>query len=193
MEVTYKKLKENIFAQYPNRWFVETGTYLGDSVQMAIDAGFEYVLSIELSKKYWSLAFDRFFSNDKVFIWQGDSSEILYDTIRDIDEPITFWLDGHYSKGDTAIGRYCTPLMLELQQIAKHHIKTHTIMIDDMRCWRKPLEGKPVCRCPLYPCNNFYGFYEKDIIELLLKINPDYKITYTDHNELKNDILIAYL
>lgn len=192
MEVTYKKLKENVFAKYPNKYFVETGTYIGDSVQLALDAGFENVMSIELSEKYCALARERFRDNKKVKIYQGDSSKMLKYVIRDIREPITFWLDGHYSKGDTAIGKYCTPLMIELMQIEKHSLNTHTIMIDDMRCWSKPLDGKPVCRCELYPCKNFYGFYSQDIIDALLKINPNYTLSYEDH-DVPNDILVAHL
>jgi hypothetical protein len=192
MDVTYKKLNDNIFSRYPNKFFVETGTYLGDSVQLALDAGFEHVVSIELSEKYCALAQTRFWNNPKVRIYNGDSGMVLLDIIKDIQEPITFWLDGHYSKGDTAIGKYCTPLMIELMQISKHPINTHTIMVDDMRCWSKPLVGRPVCKCELYPCENFYGFYSQDVVDALLKINPNYILSYEDH-DVPNDILIAHV
>ena len=192
MEATYKKLKENIFIKYPNRVFVETGTYIGDSVQMALDAGFEKIYSIELSKKYYKIAKDRFNYFENVEIIHGDSSEILPILIKNINEPITFWLDAHYSKGDTALGKYCSPLMIELEQIRKTGIKNHTIMIDDIRCWNKQSDTKPVCNCPKYPCNNFYGFYTGDLISMLKEINPHYDLIYEDH-DVPNDILVAYL
>ena len=50
-----------------------------------------------------------------------------------ISEPITFWLDGHWSAGDTAQGDTNTPLLQELVEISNHHIKNHTILVDDIR------------------------------------------------------------
>lgn len=177
-------LQKNIFKDSPNRFWVETGTYEGDAVQKALDAGFGHCYSIELSDKYYNLAKDRFKDNPKVTIIQGDSALILYDVIKDLDG-ITFWLDGHFSKGDTALGLWCSPLMVELQQIEKQG-KNNTIIIDDMRIWRKPA----ICKCLEYPCNKIYGFSELDIIDQVLRINPNYGIYYID-GFVENDILIA--
>lgn len=66
--------------------------------------------------------------------------------------------------------------MQELQQINNHHIKTHTIIIDDMRCWKD--------------INPIHGFTTDDIIKKLYEINQNYKITYIDGCE-QNDILIC--
>jgi hypothetical protein len=185
------ELERNIFIKYPNPVFVETGTFKGNSVKLALEAGFKKVYSIELSDKYFNYSFNRFKDDKNVFIFQGDSSMILWDVIEQIREPITFWLDGHYSKDDTAIGRFCVPLIQELEQIRKHYINTHTIMIDDMRCWVKPKKNKQVCpNCKLYPCGKYYGFYKGDIITKLLSINPIYQFSYED-GYIENDILIA--
>lgn len=179
-------LKQNIFKDYPNRYFVETGTYEGDAIQKALDAGFDYCYSIELSDKYFNYATERFKGNLKVKIIQGDSALMLWDVIKGINGRITFWLDGHYSKGDTALGVWCSPLIVELQQIQKHWSSKHTIIIDDMRVWRKPA----VCKCLEYPCDKIYGFGETDIKNELLKINFNYRFDYID-GFIENDILIA--
>lgn len=187
METTYKKLESNIFKKYPNGVFVETGTYIGDSVQYAIEAGFSRIISIELSEKYYQLSKERFKNNDNVTIIHGDSGSCLWDAIKDIDEPITFWLDGHFSKGDTAIGDFCSPIMLELSHIAAHPIRTHTILIDDMKSWEN--KGEFVCNCPLYPCHKIYGFYADDIISAVSEINS-YDFSYEFHAK-ENNILVC--
>ena len=183
--MTVVTLKQNIFKDYPNRYWVETGTYEGDAVQKALDAGFEHCYSIELSDKYYQHAKDRFKDNPRVTIIHGDSALILYDVIKDLKGGITFWLDGHYSKGDTAIGEYCSPIIPELFQIKEHGSK-NTIIIDDMRNWRK--SGR--CNCSLYPCGKIYGFNEYDIIAELFRININYNIEFID-GYTENDILIA--
>lgn len=171
-------LKTELFKKYLNNTFVETGSYLGDGVQQAINAGYKKIISIELSDKYHSISTNRFSNNLNVSIIKGDSFKVLPNIIENINEKVTFWLDGHHSCGDTALGQYWSPLMQELNVIKSHHIKTHTIMIDDMRCWELP--------------NPTHGFHKEDIFKKLLEINSEYKFTYQD-NHVKNDILIAHL
>lgn len=168
----------HVFSKYPNHLFLETGSYLGSGIQQALDAGFKKIISIELSDKYFQICTNRFINNPDVKIIQGDSFKVLSEIIKDINEPITFWLDGHHSCGDTALGEYWAPLMQELDVIKEHPIKTHTILIDDMRCWESP--------------NPVHGFYKEDIFNKLKEINPDYTFTFEDGGE-KNDILVAHL
>jgi hypothetical protein len=98
--------------------------------------------------------------------------------MENVNEQVTFWLDGHHSCGDTALGEYWAPLMQELDVIKNHSIKTHTIMIDDMRCWEEP--------------NTTHGFYKEDIFKKLMEINSEYKFTYEDGDQ-ENDILVAHI
>lgn len=166
------------FSKYLNPTFLETGSWVGDGIQQALNAGFKNVLSIELSEKYYNLTKQRFITNENVKIFLGDSYKILPQILETIDEPITFWLDGHYMCGDSSHGDFWAPLMQELDAIKNHKIKTHTIMIDDMRCWLEP--------------NETHGFYTPDIINKLKEINPDYRLTYEDGYQ-KNDILVAHI
>jgi hypothetical protein len=169
--------KEN-FEKYLNQYFIETGSFWGDGINQALDAGFKNIISIELSDKYHKICESKFSHLNNVQVIKGDSYKMLPDVIEKINEKITFWLDGHHSCEDTALGDYWSPLIQELDVIKKHSIKDHTIMIDDMRCWELP--------------NPVHGFYKDDIINKLLEINPNYKFTYEDGVE-KNDILVAHI
>ena len=170
--------KTENFKKHMNEVFIETGSYLGDGISQALNAGFKKVISIELSDKYYQYCSDLFKQHLNVQIIKGDSYKMLPEIIKDIDVPITFWLDGHHSCGDTGLGDYWVPLIQELDVIKNHPIKTHTIMIDDMRCWLEP--------------NEVHGFCTSDIINKLKEINSDYKLTYQDGSQ-ENDILIAHI
>lgn len=118
-------------------------------------------------------------SFSQVHIIEGDSAKVLYSVIEGIKERITFWLDGHNSGGDTAMGDQISPVLYELEQIGCHSRKDNIILIDDMRCWNA----------------DNVGFGDKEIKEALLKINPLYTFQYEDgfHDSIvfKKDILVA--
>jgi hypothetical protein len=112
--------------------FVETGTYHGDMVRIAKDL-FERVYSIELSSQLYAET-KKMFRNDKnVFLFQGDSAEVLPTILQKLKQPALFWLDAHYSKGETARGSIDTPILSELQAILSDESKKHVILIDDAR------------------------------------------------------------
>lgn len=171
-------LTTNIFKKYPNKIFIETGSHMGDGIQLAIEAGFETIISIELSDKYFQIASNRFKQNENVLVLLGDSIEVLPKILDSLNTSATFWLDGHYSCGDTALGKYWAPLMQELELIKNNHIKTHTIIIDDMRCWK---DENPV-----------HGFCSVDIFNKLKEINNEYKYCFEDSVQ-QDDILVAHL
>ena len=168
---------DQIFHNYLNDVFVETGSYMGEGIQNALNAGFKRVISIELSDKYYEICKNRFKNDDRVTLIKGDSAFVLFDVIKEIDSRITFWLDGHHSCGDTALGAYWTPLIQELDAIKSHHRNDHTILIDDMRCWKEP--------------SLVHGFYEPELIEKIKSIRADYLIDFIDSSYEKNDILAS--
>jgi hypothetical protein len=164
------------FRKNLNDVFIETGSFMGDGIQQAIDAGFKKIISIELSEKYYNISKDRFSDNPNVTIVKGDSYKVLPEIVKGINERITFWLDGHHSCGDTALGDFWAPLMQELEAIKGHSRKDHTILIDDMRCWQEP--------------NPVHGFFIDDIHKKLHEINSNYTIEFLDGVE-SMDILVA--
>lgn len=114
------------------RILIETGTYLGDMVE-AQKSAFDRIISIELSEALCRDAGKRFRFDRHVTIVQGDSGEVLGPILRDIHEPVIFWLDGHYSGGVTAKGATACPVFKELEAIFAHPVKGHVLLIDDAR------------------------------------------------------------
>lgn len=167
------------FTPYLNPVFIESGSYGGNGIRAALRAGFKKIISIELSDYYYEYCVNQNFGY-RVKLIKGDSILVLPKVLKNINKRCTFWLDGHYmSEERTPIGIMPVPLMEELKIIAKHHIKDHTILIDDMRLLRNhEAEWKdlPYCVC--------------DIEEFIHTINPNYKIHY-DSGVVENDILIA--
>ena len=112
---------------------------MGDGISHAIGAGIEKIYSIEVVSRlheHCKARFEYFEKKEKVFLIEGDSATEIENILSNINEECVFWLDGHWSMGMTGHnGKKESPLLEELEQIAKHHIKTHTILIDDLRCW----------------------------------------------------------
>jgi hypothetical protein len=156
--------------------FIETGTHLGEGVHKALNSGYSRVISIELDDKYYQHSAAIFNSYSNVKIIKGDSAIILQDILKTVNEQATFWLDGHYSGGDTAWGKYQFPIMAELEQIKNHHINSHTILIDDIRCWKSFDEH----------------LYLDLVINYVKSINESYAF-YTVAGCQENDILVCVI
>jgi len=168
------------FTPFINPVFIETGSYAGDGIKAAMKAGFERIFSIELSDHYYNLCQQRYGKERNVYLFHGDSTNILPKLLCVLNGPITFWLDAHWCGDVTAhIDRMPVPLMEELIAIKEHPCKTHTILIDDMRLLRThDAEWKDLK----------YGI--KEIEDFIMSINPQYTITY-GKGVTNDDILIA--
>ena len=113
---------------------VETGTYQGDMV-FAMQNQFQQIFSIELSHHFYQKAVERFKSFSNVKIIEGDSGQILKDLVPALTSPAMFWLDGHYSGGQTAKGEKECPIYEELKNILSSPFD-HVIIIDDARLFK---------------------------------------------------------
>jgi hypothetical protein len=115
--------------------FIETGTYLGNTVD-SVNHLFEKIISIELSEKYYQEAKKRFSDQSHIQIFQGDSSIVishLDQEIGFIKQPIVFWLDAHWCESQGTAGQQSQcPLLTELVAIGKLHPHSF-ILIDDAR------------------------------------------------------------
>lgn len=160
--------------------FIETGTYMGDGIRAAIDAGYETIHSIELDTNLYERARDEFLKMSKphVTVWHGDSADVL-PKILDSLEPgtkCTLWLDAHASgplKGGKNGG---TPVIQEIQAVANASHVTCLIMIDDRR---------------LFGSTEWDGVSEYDAIEALQTIpNTTYEISHED-GFVRDDILVC--
>ncbi len=166
---------KKVFAEFVNPVFIETGSYVGSGIQMALDAGYNKVISIELSDKYHNICKKRYAKNSKVTLLKGGSAEQLSKVLPNVKNEATFWLDAHFSGGDTAKQKGLCPIIAELDAIKNHHINTHTILIDDVR---------------LFGTEEFEFITLDEVIHKLLEINPNYTIGFRD-GHVKDDILFA--
>jgi hypothetical protein len=180
-------LLPEVIAKYKkNDIFLETGSYKGGGIQVALDAGFDLVLSIEIHKQYHDICNERYkqqIEDGRVQLYHGDCLTMLGEILPEIPEPITFWLDAHIDWECGVSGKTPSPLIYELELIKKlSPCQNHTILIDDMRVFRTK-EG--------------WGRYnpvgQQEIETAILSINPNYKICYEPNAVQENDVLVAYV
>ena len=123
---------------YKTRIMVETGTLLGDMVA-AMKNNFEEIYSIEISPELASRAKQRFADNSNVHIIENDSAIALKSLVPSLSQPALFWLDGHYSGGNTGKGEKVTPIMEELATIYSSGL-AHVVLIDDARLFSTDID-----------------------------------------------------
>lgn len=135
---------------------VETGTYHGDGIQSNI-LDFEEIHSIELHPEHCRNAQKRFKEYYHVHVHEGDSATVMASLVETIKEPAIFYLDAHYSGGNTAYGivpeeKGC-PVLRELEILGKRQYDD-IVVVDDMRlmgkCQFSGTEGDH-----LYPLTEF--------------------------------------
>ena len=151
---------------YGHAILIETGTYRGNMVDVQ-KRNFKKVYSIELDFDLFKKAVNKFRRDENVVILQGDSGKVLPTLLAEIDEPVIFWLDGHYSGGITAKGDKDCPIIEELNAIFDHQDLGHIILIDDARCFIGEND---------FPTIN-------EIREIIASRNPKYQV------EVKHDII----
>lgn len=117
---------------------------------------FKKVYTIEKSDIMYQKAQENINNITNVILLKGDSREHL-PNILDKNENILFWLDAHWSGGDTHGKDDECPLMEELKIIFSYS-KNYVIFIDDARLFLAP---------PPYP-HNFRNWPSiKEIVNLI--------------------------
>jgi len=115
-------------AEYPT--FIETGTLNGDTIR-TMHGFFAEVHTIEISKQYYNAFLTNHPKYNNVTIHLGDSSKVLPDLLNDISDNTIFWLDGHWSSGDTGRGEKDCPLLDELAAIDTVYSPQKALIIVD--------------------------------------------------------------
>jgi hypothetical protein len=194
--------------------FVETGTYLGETV-FAMEPHFDHLHTIEISEAYHLHTKSRYesqggseaslrnalvsnageptkevhrsFGGDKIRFWLGDSSQVLPALLPEIPGNCIFFLDGHWSAEDTGKGVKDCPLMEELAAIGRHFMHEAVLIIDDCRLFGS---GPTQTGAKFDVCN-----WEDICTESLLSvIRPRISHTYyLDSSCAKNDRLIVHI
>jgi len=138
-------VNKEVLSKYISDVFIETGTYKGQTVEIALNLGFKEIYSLELNSKLYKKARRKFKKNKNVFLFEGDSITMLPEVLEKISAPATFWLDAHESGPGLPGGKVLYPILEELKIVAGHFVKTHTIMVDDRRIFVSSiLNGVPL-------------------------------------------------
>lgn len=119
-----------------NATWVETGTFMGETTEL-LSKHATYVYSIEPEPVLYKNAEHKFLSHKNIKILNGCSENVFPNLLPNINGDINFWLDGHYSAGVTFQGDKDTPIVDELECIAKNlnHFNKVSVLVDDVRCF----------------------------------------------------------
>jgi hypothetical protein len=115
--------------------FIEGGTFYGNTARYASNF-FKKVITIEKSKVIFKKASESLSGIKNLQILKGDTRKFLNELTLENDN-ILFWLDSHWSGGETYGKEDECPLLEELEIIFKHD-KNFVILIDDARLFLSP-------------------------------------------------------
>jgi hypothetical protein len=110
---------------------IETGTYRGGGTRLLAGIVRGPVTTIELSEPLAAAATEALADLPDVTVRQGDSRAVLPELI-DSGIPTLYWLDGHWSGGETAGEASECPLLDELRALGGGH-PDDAILVDDAR------------------------------------------------------------
>jgi hypothetical protein len=125
------------YTKYP--CFIETGTYCGDTI-FSIEPYFNNIYTIEFSEMFYKRTKNNYTGN-KINFLLGDSSIVFETLLPTIEEPTIFFLDGHWSCGDTGKSVKDCPLDEEITHINNLFKNEAIIIIDDYRLFGTNPEG----------------------------------------------------
>lgn len=116
--------------------FIESGTFRGESFLKAIESGyFERVYTVEIDRELYKSVANFFPKSKRYQVFWGRSQEVFVLDIFPLckpDDRIYFFLDGHYSAGNTGGASELCPLLPEIEAIRKAcPTQAIVIVIDD--------------------------------------------------------------
>lgn len=129
----------------PASTWVETGTYLGDTSAFLAKHATK-VFTLEPAQAIYELARRRLAPLGNVEVINGASEDVFPTLLPKLAGNVTFWLDGHYSGGDTWVtyqGAKDTPIIEELEQIERNRARFGqlSVLVDDIRSFEAAEAG----------------------------------------------------
>jgi hypothetical protein len=111
--------------------FIETGTLNGGTI-FSLEPYFNKLYTIEFSEKYYNNTKNTY-SGNKINFILGDSAIVFESLLPNISDKCIFFLDGHWSGGDTGHSNKDCPLDEEITHINNLFTNDAIIIIDDFR------------------------------------------------------------
>lgn len=153
--------------------FIETGTFYGQGVLLALEAGFARVRTVEADSFIFEKATEILGNLALVEQYHGESTTMLPSMLFDIDCPCVFWLDAHaagegtFAHADVMKKRSESEfaqdkILTKELEIILNHRTDHILLLDDQ-----------------------YGENPENIRyrETLLRANQNYTFTFMDRQE----------
>lgn len=168
------------YKKYP--CFIETGTFVGETI-FALEPHFEKLYTIEFSEKYYNNTKNAYHGNKINFIL-GDSSLVFETLLPTITEKSIFFLDGHWSGGDTGCSSKHCPLNEEITHINNLFQHDAIIIIDDFRLFGLDKSSGKL--------NEDWSQINKDNLINILKSRIN-KVYHLDSTCAPNDRLIIHI
>jgi hypothetical protein len=161
----------------PLKLFVETGTFKGDSLEVALRF-FPRCESVEASVPLYEQVRARFRLRENARLQLGDSPSFLRQRQAEFAQtPTLFWLDAHWCNADDTSGAASqSPLLEELGAIGSLH-QDSVVLIDD--AW--------LYLCPP-PAPHQYDNWPDlhSVVEVLLRLSRRHRLM------VLNDVLLFY-
>lgn len=156
-----------VLKYFKNDILVETGSQVGKAISMALNYGFKEIHSIEINPSCYEICKKKFAKQENVYLYLGDSVDVLPVVLEKINQKTTFLLDAHLNSMDCKYkGKIICPIFQEIDCIFAHNKKynlRHDILIDD----RKYFNGK---------IDYFENIKEADLINKIKAFDEKYNI-----------------
>jgi hypothetical protein len=152
---------------------IETGTYRCRGTRLLADV-FPRVVTIEVAPQLARAAAASLASVPGIEVVGGSSADVMPGLI-DAAQPTLYWLDGHWSGGETGgAGDEC-PVLAELAAIAKGHADD-CILVDDARLFLAPPPPPHLAeQWPTY----------REVEDAILAARPDHRVI------VAHDVIVA--
>jgi hypothetical protein len=180
IDINFLLQLQDDYKNYP--CFIETGTLLGGTI-FSVEPYFNKLYTIEFSEYYYNIT-KNYYNANKINFILNDSSIEFETLLPTITDKTIFFLDGHWSSGDTGRSSKDCPLEEEIRHINNLFRNEAIIIIDDYRLFGLDKSSGKL--------NEDWSKITKDLLVNIIKSRIN-KIYHLDSSCAKDDRLIIHI